>query len=69
MGQAKKRGSFEERRANPQGYPAPTPWTEEDKQKIVEACKGTVENTRKSLFGPVKKKKPKKRTRVRVKRK
>lgn len=66
MGQAKQRGSFEERRANPQGYPAPIPWTEEQRQALVDSLRGYVGRLTKGFFEPMPKRKPKVRTRLRV---
>lgn len=61
MGQAKKRGTFEERRANPLGYQGyQREWTEEEatefKAKLLESMKGTMDNIKKSLFSPIKRK-------------
>lgn len=59
MGEAKRRGTKEERAANPKGYPQHK-WTEEDKEKFIEGMKDTydtvLKSARKSLFSPIKKK-------------
>ena len=61
MGQAKQRGSFEERKANPKGNAHHRVWTEDERAKLVKQVvaemRGTVDNIRKSLFSPIKKKK------------
>jgi hypothetical protein len=60
MGQAKQRGSFEERKANPKGNAHHRVWTEEEltkfKERMVAEMRGTIDGIRKSLFTPIKKK-------------
>lgn len=70
MGEAKRRGTFEERRANPLGdRHYQRQWTEEEfaefKAKLVETMKGSLESIKKSLFSP-KKNKTKKFRRVKT---
>lgn len=54
MGQAKRRGTLEERAANPQGNPHHREWTEEERQRFVESMKGgiakIVDGAKRSLF-------------------
>jgi hypothetical protein len=59
MGQAKQRGTFEERRNNPQGYPQHVrrEWTEEERAALVEAMRNQIDSIKKSLFSPIKRKK------------
>jgi hypothetical protein len=66
MGQAKRRGTLEERLANPQGYPEPfwREWTAEEKAEQVQRLREHMGKIQKSLFSPMKLKKQ--RTRVKV---
>lgn len=61
MGQAKRRGTFEERQANPLGYDhLKREWTEEEaaefKEKLLESMRGRIDSIKKSLFSPTKRK-------------
>jgi hypothetical protein len=61
MGQAKRRGTFEERKANPLGDQSyQRQWTEEEaaefKAKLLESMKVTMDSIKKSLFSPTKRK-------------
>lgn len=67
MGQARRRGTFEERAAAPQGNPHHRVWTEEEKEQFVQRLKPAlgkmVDGFRRQLFSTtpkkVKKKHPK----------
>lgn len=58
MGQAKQRGTFEERRNNPQGRPeyVHREWTEEERAAFMEEMSKRIDSMKKSLFSPRKKK-------------
>lgn len=68
MGQAKRRGSFEERAASPRGNPHHREWTEEDRQRFVAELKPSitrmVDGFRKSLFSTTPQKTKPKRIRT-----
>lgn len=59
MGQAKRRGTFEERRANPLGDQSyQRQLTDEEaaelKAKLIESMKGAIDSVKKSLFSSTK---------------
>lgn len=61
MGQAKQRGTFEQRKANPNPKPEPRKWTPEERQMFLDSMKETLDTIKKQLFGPSKPKKAKPR--------